>query len=223
MRNKFTLIELLVVVAIIGILASILLPSLAIARSKAKVAVCKSNLRQFGAAAAMYNSGNDGVTPIFLDGTGDHPFEGNSNRKGKLAPGSGGLWTYEYLESQEVYFCPLVVTDEPYNIAPKDNNTGVWSSYVYLYKHADNGNDPLASKRDGNNARQNEITSINEISEDVMMTDYPREIFVQWKAGVKWSYDYLHFNALMLDNSVSQVAKSYAGLNQWLWGKSTWN
>ena len=48
MKKKFTLIELLVVVAISGILASILLPSLQRARYKAKLVVCKSNLSQIG-------------------------------------------------------------------------------------------------------------------------------------------------------------------------------
>jgi prepilin-type N-terminal cleavage/methylation domain-containing protein len=46
-QKKFTLIELLVVVAIMGILFSILLPSLVKAREQALSAACKSNLRTY--------------------------------------------------------------------------------------------------------------------------------------------------------------------------------
>jgi len=50
----FTLIELLVVVAILGLLLSILLPSLSAARERALAAVCGSNLRQIGVALTNY-------------------------------------------------------------------------------------------------------------------------------------------------------------------------
>jgi prepilin-type N-terminal cleavage/methylation domain-containing protein/prepilin-type processing-associated H-X9-DG protein len=50
----FTLIELLVVVAIIGLLTSILLPSLAKSRQQGKRAVCAANLHQMGVAMSMY-------------------------------------------------------------------------------------------------------------------------------------------------------------------------
>ena len=59
----FTLIELLVVVAIIAILASLLLPTLARARDKGKTAKCQSNLRQLGMAAWMYDEDHQ-VFPI---------------------------------------------------------------------------------------------------------------------------------------------------------------
>ena len=59
-KTAFTLIELLVVVAIIGILASLLMPSLQKARSKARTAVCKSNLKTVGIANILYSDSNDG-------------------------------------------------------------------------------------------------------------------------------------------------------------------
>ena len=59
-RQNFTLIELLVVIAIIGILASLLLPSLQKARLASQAAVSKSNLKQIYTAGLMYtNSNND--------------------------------------------------------------------------------------------------------------------------------------------------------------------
>ena len=55
-RRGFTLVELLMAIAIVGLLASLLLPVLGRANSKAKAAGCKSNLRQLGLAMQLYVS-----------------------------------------------------------------------------------------------------------------------------------------------------------------------
>lgn len=61
-RGGFTLIELLVVVAIVALLISILLPSLAQARKQGRAAVCLSNMRQLMLAVQLYEQSH-GVFP----------------------------------------------------------------------------------------------------------------------------------------------------------------
>ena len=68
----FTLIELLTVIAIIGILASILIPVVSKVRETARQAVCASNIRQLSVAIILFADDNDGVMPTSSSTTQGH-------------------------------------------------------------------------------------------------------------------------------------------------------
>ena len=70
------MIELLVVIAIIAILAALLLPALARAKTQAQSTLCKSNLKQMGLATHLYADDNTDKLP-YAWATGHDPNRNN--------------------------------------------------------------------------------------------------------------------------------------------------
>ncbi|MCM8527998.1 MAG: type II secretion system GspH family protein [Lentisphaeraceae bacterium] len=106
-KTKFTLIELLIVVAIIGILLTLLVPSLRRAREAAKFAVCKSNQTQQYRLLLTAANGNNGRLPQ-IDHKGfannpstnldfiKHSWYGAQKRFFKMKNPTMGLYTEEF-------------------------------------------------------------------------------------------------------------------------------
>lgn len=114
-RRAFTLIELLVVIAIIAILAAILFPVFAQAKSAAKKTSCLSNVKQMATAAQLYLGDFDDNYPLNAVSEGSaYQFSNTrywyfglmmqSDSLAQLLP-SGGL-LYPYQKSGAIVNCP---------------------------------------------------------------------------------------------------------------------
>jgi prepilin-type processing-associated H-X9-DG protein/prepilin-type N-terminal cleavage/methylation domain-containing protein len=111
----FSLVELLVVIAVIGILASLMLPAFSKCRAGAQRAECVSNLRQLGLASQMYWDDHEGAAWAYRAGSTNG---GDLYWFGWLQRGAEGERTidhrqgvlYPYLGGRGVESCPSLRT-----------------------------------------------------------------------------------------------------------------
>lgn len=108
-QQGFTLIELLVVIAIIGILASVVLPSLNSARSRGADAAIKSNLNNMRAQAAIYYEDNSGsYANLCSDSNFQQAATAITNAGGTPnCTAAAGAWAFEspLVSNTSQYYC----------------------------------------------------------------------------------------------------------------------
>ncbi|RRJ97083.1 prepilin-type N-terminal cleavage/methylation domain-containing protein [Opitutaceae bacterium TAV4] len=88
-RHAFTLIELLTVIAIIGILAAILIPTVSTVRKTARKAECISNLRQLYGVVILHVHDNKDFMPIAFDNVNSQGWRWRMTEDGYLDKNTG--------------------------------------------------------------------------------------------------------------------------------------
>ncbi|MDR1282455.1 MAG: prepilin-type N-terminal cleavage/methylation domain-containing protein [Opitutaceae bacterium] len=103
-RSAFTLIELLTVIAIIGILAAIIIPTVGKVSEAARTAACQSNLRQFGVASLLYAQDHKGCLN-YQTGYGGN---GANYWYDRFAPYVTNSDKADVRNAQTIWLCPAV-------------------------------------------------------------------------------------------------------------------
>jgi len=117
-RRGFTLIELLVVIVILSVLAAIVFPVFSLARERARIAACASNLRQLGLAVQMYAEEYEGRFPV-----GDTFHNPQARLTEALSP---------YVKNTRLFYCPSGNAAGQADLIASDANWGS-GNIGYLY------------------------------------------------------------------------------------------
>lgn len=154
----FTLVELLVVISIIGLLLSILTPSLMRAKSMAMRVTCAHNLKQINLAVNLYLNANDNTYPCAQDPlpSGYWLWMGRGWR-GFVEPYLGGSID---VNNPSVLFCP-------HDRAAKEKYESTSYAYSMTFYHSPQQIDTMGSPAD---TYANPQPSIPQRSSDVANT-----------------------------------------------------
>jgi prepilin-type N-terminal cleavage/methylation domain-containing protein/prepilin-type processing-associated H-X9-DG protein len=128
MQKGFTLIELLVVIAIIGILSSMLLPSLAKAREKGRSALCINNLKSIGITNHMYLEDHKDLFYKEWKGYDGRRYYDNGTFETEDFGNYQVLYDSLYLNEKKAFQCPSYVGD---NEAANFSDSYAMSKYLH--------------------------------------------------------------------------------------------
>ena len=153
-RKQFTLIEVLVVVAIIGILASLLLPVLGKARKTSRAALSINNLKQIHLATIIYADNNNDV--LFISDSNSHPRNNNDDTYwARMAyESSFGIFSLDNNDAQDemanssyskMMFCPVLLAERD----PIEHNASGVSSYSINRYFGQDNNDRTINNLEG--------------------------------------------------------------------------
>lgn len=211
LKSKFTLIELLVVIAIIGILASMLLPSLKKAREASERAVCASNLKQIAISLTNYYGDYDDIFPY---GKTNDPNSWDFPDTDSPPPQQLLML---FLDAPEVFVCP---TDK----SPEDFRWWVYENHPDIEEASYGMNEAANWYYQARFDRPFRVTVLERPSEYIMSTDlYHTVSFNPWHISptddikrIDWWHSNTTVNAMYADGHVKSI-NAYLGPSLDIW------
>jgi len=233
-RRAFTLVELLVVVAIIGLLVTILMPSLGRAMELARRTICGTRLHALGRGWTMYFHENNqklprmfNVHPVVEDIWGQFDWMiycGDEHTAVGQKPdyvNAGVLFRDKFIGSESAYVCPTIeknwgrpwFTSHPDTDNPWPVNRRYGSYMTYGRRRFNYCDDPAISR----------INVNGDPRDDEYMMFMSGMTIVQKPGDFSWMADRFEMNTWALLSHVPGVNVLYLDGHVKFWQDPTWN